>query len=329
MNKLVALLLALAVVVVCIGGWGYVAFTRPGPVPQKTLADKRDVTVVQIRSGVGLRGIARELKVAGVITNADVFYFGVRLMAGGQTLKAGEYAITQHASMQDIAALIASGKSLSYKITVAEGLTSDMAAKLVEKDPALDGLMPPVPEEGAILPETYLFQRGDTRAEVIARMVKAQQETIDRLWETRAKGLPFKNKQEAIVMASVVEKETALPQERRHVAAVFINRLRMGMKLQSDPTIIYGITRGYPLGRGIRESEIRAATPYNTYAITGLPKGPICNPGKDTLAAVLNPAKSDDLYFVADGTGGHAFAATLEEQNRNVHRWRKIEKGRK
>lgn len=329
MKRFVALLLVLAVIFVCIGGWGYAVFTRPGPVPEQTLTDKSDVTVVQIRAGVGLRGIARELKSAGVISDADIFYFGVRLIAGGQTLKAGDYAIALHASMQDIAAQLAAGRSISYKITVAEGLTSDMAARLVEKNPVLRGPMPAVPPEGAILPETYLFQRGDTREDVVARMVKAQQETIDRLWEGRAKGLPFRTKEEAIIMASVVEKETALADERRRVAAVFINRLRQGMKLQSDPTIIYGITKGYPLGRGIRESEIHAATPYNTYAITGLPKGPICNPGKDTLAAVLNPAHSNDLYFVADGTGGHAFAATLEEQNRNVHRWRKIEKNKK
>ena len=181
-----------------------------------------------------------------------------------------------------------------------------------------------MPPEGSLLPETYLFPRAQTRAGLIAQMQKAQTALIDRLWDGRAAGLPFKTKQEALVLASIVEKETGIAAERPHIAAVFENRLRIGMRLQSDPTIIYGITRGYPIGRRIKQSEIERATPYNTYVIAGLPPQPICNPGKGSIAAVLNPAVSKDLYFVADGTGGHVFASNPDEQARNVAKWRKI-----
>lgn len=321
MRKFLALIVVLVVVIAGIAEWGYSVYTRPGP-----QATKGKETVVTIKSGVGLRGIARALKAAGVITDDDVFMVGARLTGRAHLLKAGDYAIASGASMKDIADQIADGRVLVYKVTVAEGLTSKMAVDIIGDNPALTGDKPAVPQEGSLLPETYLFQRGATRAEILAKMEKAQQDLIDTLWQTRAKGLPFRTKREAVIMASVVEKETALPEERRHIASVFINRLRTGMKLQSDPTIIYGITKGYPLGRGIRESEIHANTPYNTYVVTGLPAGPICNPGRDALAAVLNPADTKDLYFVANGSGGHAFAATIDDQVRNVRRWRKIEK---
>ena len=251
-----------------------------------------------------------------------LFQIGVRLHGETSALKAGEYAIPSHASMFDIMNILIAGKSIEHKVTMAEGLTSQMAYNLVRDDPVLVGDAGPLPPEGGLLPETYLFMRGATRGEIIDKMKKAQQTVLDELWEKRAPGLPIKTKEEAVILASIVEKETAIAAERRHVASVFVNRLRMGMKLQSDPTIIYGITKGYPLGRRIRQSEIERATPYNTYAIAGLPAEPICNPGKDALAAVLNPAQSKDLYFVADGTGGHIFSATVEEQNKNVAKWR-------
>jgi UPF0755 protein len=184
----------------------------------------------------------------------------------------------------------------------------------------------PVPEEGTLLPETYLFTRGETRAHLLAKMAAAQKKFLSETWPGRADGLPFHSLREAVILASIVEKETRLPEERRHVASVFLNRLKMGMKLQTDPTIIYGLTRGYPLGRGIRQSELEAATPYNTYVITGLPPGPICNPGKDSLAAVLNPEPGNDLYFVASGQGGHVFAATMAENVKNVIAYRALEK---
>jgi UPF0755 protein len=181
-----------------------------------------------------------------------------------------------------------------------------------------------VPEEGSLLPETYLFTRGMTRTQLLNKMHEAQKELMDANWPARIGNLPIKTPREAIILASIVEKETGIPEERRHIAAVFENRLRLGMKLQSDPTIIYGITKGYPIGRRIRQSEITGATPYNTYVIPGLPAGPICNPGKDAILAVLNPEASDDLYFVANGTGGHVFSATMAEHEKNVANWRKI-----
>jgi UPF0755 protein len=231
--------------------------------------------------------------------------------------------------MADVSDILISGKSILHKLTAAEGLTSRMVYDIVKADPVLTGDAGAVPDEGTLLPETYLFTRGTTRAEMIARMKKAQDKVLEQLWEARTVDLPVKTMSDAIVLASIVEKETAIPEERRHVAAVFANRLRLGMKLQSDPTIIYDITKGYPLGRGIRQSELERASPHNTYVIAGLPPTPICNPGRDSIAAVLNPANSDDLYFVADGTGGHAFSANVDQQNQNVSEWRRIEKVQK
>jgi UPF0755 protein len=193
-------------------------------------------------------------------------------------------------------------------------------------DPVLTGDAGPEPAEGTLLPETYLFTRGTTRAQMLDRMHKAQVKFLDDAWAGRSQGLPLQSPEEAVTLASVVEKETSLPEERRHIAAVFVNRLKSGMKLQSDPTIIYGITKGYPLGRGIRMSEIQAGTPYNTYVVSGLPAGPICNPGKDSIAAVLRPEQSGDLYFVASGHGGHVFSDNILEHQRNVLAYRAVEK---
>jgi UPF0755 protein len=201
-----------------------------------------------------------------------------------------------------------------------------MIYKLVVKDPVLTGKAGPEPDEGTLLPETYLFTRGVTRAEMLDRMRRAQEKFLSQQWPDRAPGLPIQTMKEAVTLASIVEKETALPEERRHIASVFINRLKAGMKLQSDPTIIYGVTRGYPLGRAIRQSEIEGATPYNTYVIGALPPAPICNPGKDSIAAVLKPEQTDDLYFVASGKGGHVFSATVSEHDRNVIAYRAVQK---
>jgi UPF0755 protein len=228
--------------------------------------------------------------------------------------------------MATIAGILAEGKSIQHKLTAAEGLTSEMIWKLVKADPVLVGDAGPIPTEGTLLPETYLFTRGQTRLALLAQMAKAQKDDLAKAWANRAQDLPFRTPREAIILASIVEKETRLPQERPHVASVFINRLRKGMKLQTDPTIIYDLTRGYPLGRGIRQSELEAATPYNTYVIPGLPPGPICNPGKDAIAAVLNPKQTQDLYFVATGQGGHAFSATVEGQARNVASYRMFQR---
>jgi UPF0755 protein len=201
-----------------------------------------------------------------------------------------------------------------------------MIWKLVKDDAVLVGDAGPIPQEGAVLPETYLFTRGTSRTQMLARMHEAQEKFLSEHWAGRAAGLPFQTPDQALTLASIVEKETALPEERRHIASVFVNRLRLGMPLQSDPTIIYDLSKGYPLGRGIRESEIKAATPHNTYVIAGLPPGPIANPGKDSIEAVLNPEQTNDLYFVANGAGGHVFSATMAEHERHVAAWRAVER---
>jgi len=244
-------------------------------------------------------------------------------------LKAGEYAIPSRASMLDIMDILISGKTVQHKITVAEGLTSDMVAKLVIADPVLVGPIGAAPSEGTLLPQTYLFTRGTSRTQIVSRMQTALHELIAKLWPKRMPDLPLKSPQEAVTLASIVEKETSLPEERRHIAAIFVNRLRLGMKLQSDPTVIYAISRGYPLGHGIRQSELARATPYNTYLVAGLPPTPICNPGADSLEAVLDPGTSKDLYFVASGNGGHVFSATIAEQLKNVAALRARERAQK
>ena len=321
------ILFLVVVLAIALGGallWERANFAAPGP-----LAAKGGQTIVLIPPGENVTAISHDLKDAGVIESAELFRWGVRLRGQGHALKAGEYAIASAASMDDIAAILISGKSIQHKLTIAEGLTSKMAWDLVKADPVLTGDAGPVPEEGTLLPETYLFTRGTTRKALIARMEKAQAKFVAELWAHRAKGLPFKTPEQAIILASIVEKETAIPAERRHIAAVFINRLERGMKLQSDPTIIYGLTKGYPLGHGIRESELNRKTAYNTYIVDGLPPTPICNPGADSIRAVLDPAQSGDLFFVADGSGGHVFSKTVRQHRKNVAHWRDVERKEK
>jgi UPF0755 protein len=322
MKRFLAFLIALAVIV---GGaflWERMNFDAAGP----RAAGEAPETVVMVKPGVGLRGISQALAQSGVVESPDLFLWGVRLRGTGALLKAGEYAIPSRASMHDIMDILIAGRSLQHKITAAEGLTSDMIVRLINADPGLKG--PPVaaPPEGTLLPETYLYRRGDTRQDIIDRMQNAQIELLSTLWPKRAPNLPFNSEADAITLASIVEKETSIPSERRHIAAIFVNRLRMGMLLQSDPTIIYSITRGYPLGRGIRRSELARVTPYNSYAVAGLPPTPICNPGRDAIAAVLDPGTTNDLYFVAAGNGGHVFSATIGEQERHVAELRTREK---
>jgi UPF0755 protein len=296
-------------------------FEAPGP----AAANGAHETIVLVKPREGLTAISLDLGQEGLIQNPVLFQLGARLRRQTGSLKAGEYAIPSHASMADIMGILASGKSIQHKITLAEGLTSQMIYDLVKGDSDLVGDAGDVPSEGTLLPETYLFIRGTTRGEIIARMRAAREKFLNAQWTIRAPDLPVKSEEEAVTLASIVEKETAIPEERRHIAAVFVNRLRIGMRLESDPTIIYGITKGYPLGRGIRQSELVGYTPYNTYAISGLPPTPICNPGKDAIAAVLNPENSKDLYFVANGTGGHVFSSTLAEHQKNVAQWRRFE----
>jgi UPF0755 protein len=308
-----AILLALAAV------W---SFEGPGP-KARTGAS----TTVILPRGAGVRQIGQSLQRAGVVSSGTLFAVAARLTGAASTLKAGEYEIRSGETMAQILDDIRAGRVVRHLISIPEGWTSGMALDAVNAADVLVGTAQE-PPEGSILPDTYEVQRGEDRAAVIARMQAAQAKLLAQLWAARAPDLPLKTPQEAVTLASIVEKETGVPDERPRVAAIFINRLRAGMALQSDPTIIYGLTKGRPLGRGIRASELATVTPYNSYKVAGLPPTPIANPGKAALAAVLNPPKTDELYFVANGTGGHAFAATLEEHAKNVAKWREIEKER-
>jgi UPF0755 protein len=317
------LTLFVALLVIAAGGveWAAAAWNEPGPA-----AVNGNQTIVLIEPHTRLHDIAQKLQDTHLLNYALVFEFDLYLHKMNDKVKAGEYAVPSKATMADIAAILVSGKSIQHKLTAAEGLTSNMIYRLVTGDPDLTGDAGPEPAEGTLLPETYLFTHGTTRAGLLDRMEKAQAKFLGEKWPGRAQGLPFQTEAQAVTLASIVEKESSLPEERRHIAAVFVNRLKDGMKLQSDPTIIYGITKGYPLGRDIRASEITGATPYNTYVVDGLPPSPICNPGKDSLAAVLDPEQSGDLYFVATGQGGHVFAATVAEHNKNVVAYRAFER---
>ena len=323
MRLFLSILVVLAVMAAGMVEWAAAAWNEPGPA-----ARSGTQTVVLIAPHTKVHDIAQQLQDAHVLNYELVFELDLHLHQMNDKVKAGEYAILSRATLAGIAAILVSGKSIQHKLTAAEGLTSDMIYKLVAADPVLTGDAGAPPAEGTLLPETYLFTRGVTRAQMLGRMEKAQEKFLAQQWPARESGLPIQSMAEAVTLASIVEKETSLPEERRHIAAVFVNRLRAGMKLQSDPTIIYGISKGYPLGRGIRESEILGATPYNTYVIAGLPPAPICNPGKDSLAAVLNPETSADLYFVATGQGGHVFAATMAEHAKNVIAYRAQEKAK-
>ncbi|MBO9709975.1 MAG: endolytic transglycosylase MltG [Caulobacter sp.] len=295
-------------------------YNGPGPA-----ARSGDVTDVVLRRGASLPEIATTLERSGVIRSSSIFLTAAQTTGAARRLKAGEYEFPSRASLRQVLVMIRDGKIVRHHVTIAEGLTSDMVVDILMRSPVLTGEAP-TPPEGSILPETYQVERGEDRSAVLQRMMDARDVLLDKLWANRQPGLPFQTKEQAVTLASIVEKETGLASERPHVAAVFINRLRTGMRLGSDPTIIYGLTRGRPLGRGILLSELQRQTPYNTYLIDGLPPTPIANPGKAALEAVLNPMKSDDLYFVADGTGGHVFASTYEEHERNVAKWRQVER---
>lgn len=299
--------------------WAAAAYFGPGPGARQGLA-----TTVILTRGSTLANIAGALDRAKVISSPTLFMIAAKVTGASRSLKAGEYRIASHEPMWRILSDIHNGRFVRHVVTVPEGFTSQMTADLLLADPLLTG--PAVaPPEGAILPDTYEIQRGETRAEVLLQMEDAQTKLLNQLWARRAPGLPYKTPQEAVTLASIVEKETAIPGERPRIAAVFLNRLARGMKLESDPTIIYGLTQGRPLGRPILASEVSGATPYNTYVITGLPPTPIANPGRASLEAALNPPKTTELFFVANGTGGHVFASTFEAHRANVLKWRQIE----
>lgn len=294
-------------------------FEKPGPLAYQT--------VFTIPKGARADQIAARLEAEGIVSNQQMFNLAVRYFRAGNRLKAGEYVIKKGSSMRNVLDILLEGKSILYKVTIPEGLTSWQAVQRINAADNLTGEISEVPPEGSILPDTYKFGRGMSRQELLKRMMDAQDKLLTRLWKTRQQNLPVKSKEEALILASIVEKETGRNDERGRVAGVFVNRLRKGMRLQSDPTIIYGIIGGKgKLGRGIRRSEIDRKTPFNTYQIDGLPPTPIANPGRDAIRATLNPAETNDLFFVADGTGGHVFASTLRQHEANVRNWRKIEK---
>ena len=293
---------------------------RPGP-------EQGPHTII-IAEGSSLAAVAEQLEDARAIPgNATTFRAMARLLGSGDPVQAGEFEIAEGASAAGILDLLQHGQPVQRLITIPEGTPSILVQEKLAQVPYLTGKAP-LPPEGSVLPNSYGYQRGETRAAVVERMQSAMRETLDELWPKNTGKCPVSSKEEAVILASIVEKETAKPAERRTVAGVYCNRLRIGMKLDADPTVIYPITKGKPLGRRIRRSELNAETGYNTYRMAGLPAGPIANPGRDSIAAVLDPAQTEAIYFVADGTGGHIFANSFEEHQRNVQRWYAIRRAR-
>jgi UPF0755 protein len=322
-RRLTSLYAALATVGIALAVGLVVAllvFFGPGP-PSHHGASS---TTVVLRPGAGVQEIAADLKRAGVIGSDTLFILGAEVSGAAHKLKAGEYSFASRTSLSSVMTAIAEGRVVRHFITVPEGVTSEFVMETLMRADFLTGVAP-APPEGSVLPETYEALRGDDRSAVLRRMMDARDKLLDGLWAHRRADLPYKSPEDAVILASIVEKETAKPDERPRIAAVFLNRLKAGMPLQSDPTVIYGLTGGRPLGHGLTRSELESQTPYNTYKIAGLPPTPIGNPGRASLAAALDPPRTSELYFVANGTGGHSFAATLAEHQQNVTIWRAIE----
>ncbi len=314
-------LTAVIVAVVVVGG-GLLAtkmqFDRAG--------DFNQPRTVSIDRGASLSMIAEQLQKEGIVSSKWLFMLGVWMNHETTGLKSGEYQIDASASMHDVMDTLVSGRGILYSITIPEGLTSQQIVDRLKSEDILTGDIASVPPEGALLPETYKFTRGDTRESVLKRMASERDRVIADVWARRAADLPIKTPEELVVLASIVEKETALADERSRIASVFINRLKLNMRLQSDPTVIYGLFggAGKPSGFVLSRADLEKQSPYNTYLVNGLPPAPIDNPGRASLEAVANPSRTKDLFFVADGTGGHAFAETYEAHLKNVQRWRDI-----
>ena len=307
-----AVLLLAAVVVVAIAASVWRDYTRPGPLAVQT-------TVV-IPRGAGLQAVATELAAKGIVAHPWVFVIGTAISGRAGALKAGEYEVPSASSARAVADLLASGRVLQHRLTIPEGLTSTEVVALVNAAPSLDGKIDKVPPEGSLLPDTYFYVLGERRAELIAHMHRAMTKALAKVWAARQPGLPLKTPEDALILASIIEKETARPDERARIAGVYIDRLRLGMRLQADPTVIYALTRGgaVPLDHALDHADLAVESPYNTYLNKGLPPTPIANPGLASLRAAVAPEDRGELYFVADGNGGHSFAHTLAEQNRNV-----------
>lgn len=315
-----SLALLLVIVAIALAGLAYEAherFYKHGPLRQ-------EVTLT-IAKGTPAMAVAEQLAQSGVVFDPWSFLLGMRIKEWSP--KAGEYRFSPMMRGEDVAKMLHEGKTIVYRLTVAEGMTSRQIVDILRAVDVLDGDIDTIPPEGSLLPETWYFSRGDSRAEVLARMQKGMTQTLETLWQGRLPDFPLKSKEEAVTLASIVERETGVAAERPLVAAVFLNRLRKKMRLQSDPTVVYGLSDGLgTLGRPIRRSDLDNPHPWNTYQKDGLPPTPIANPGRASLEAVFHPADSQALYFVADGTGGHVFAQNLDDHNNNVRKWRKIEK---
>lgn len=313
-----------ALLVTVMGGSLYVGhtlLTAQGPL------DKPKNVVIP--RGAGPATMAKLLEQEGVIAHPRLFRVALMIDPSPKPIKAGEYEVPPHMSMQSLVDLLQSGKVVQRRFTVPEGVTTAEVVELLRKTEALSGEITLDVKEGDLLPETYFYSRDDTRDGLLMRMKEAMDKTVDEAWRKRAAGLPLANKREALILASIVEKETAVQAERAKVAGVFTNRLRRRMKLESDPTTIYGLTNGKTaFNRELTRADLQSVTPFNTYAMTGLPRGPISNPGRASIVAATNPSRDRSLFFVADGQGGHAFASTLVEHNRNVERWRQIQRER-
>jgi UPF0755 protein len=317
LRRLIFLLISGAILVVTV--WIFLLFRVESPGP---LTDARSVVIAP---GSSSQEIAAKLEQEGVISSRLWFLLYLKSYFAHTSLKAGEYGFLPAQNTRSVIESLVSGEVVEHSVTIPEGLTTAQILSLIAAIPNMDGEVPQNAPEGVFLPETYHYLYGDKRADLLKRMERAQAELIEQLWQKRDPDLPIKTAEEAIILASIVEKETGLADERTRVSAVFINRLRKGMRLQSDPTVIYGLTKGSGvLDRPITLVDLQAPSPYNTYLINGLPPLPIANPGKAAIEAVLHPMDTDEIYFVADGTGGHRFAKTLEEHNRNVQYWRQF-----
>lgn len=310
---------AAALLLAVIAGNFIYGWTAPGPL-------ERAATVI-IKPGSSMMSAARQLEKSGAVKSADAFVRRAKIFGASNTIKAGEFVIPAKASNSDILSILTDGKTVQRMVTIPEGMPSIMVYERLMANGQLTGSIS-IPAEGSVLPDSYAFDKNEPRAAVLKRMQDAMTKTMAELWATRSPNTMVKTPLEALTLASIVEKETALKSELRMVSGVYSNRLRIGMRLQADPTIIYPITKGKSLGRRIRKSEIRDVNNYNTYAMAGLPKGPIANPSRAAIAAVLNPQRTTALYFVADGKGGHIFADTLQEHNANVAKWFAIRRQR-
>jgi UPF0755 protein len=322
LDGLVSFVFVLACLALGLYAFIKVQFDKPGPLTTSV--------VFAVPRGEGVSAMAERLEREGVIDDRPIFMtsiFYFKYIRGQGRVKAGEYEFPKNATIRDVLDILVQGKSIEHKVTLAEGLTTQQIVDKLMANPDLHGNIAEVPPEGSLLPDTYRFGRDDTRQEIVDRMRAAQAKFLAKVWEERDPDLAVRTPEEALVLASIVEKETGRADERPHIASVFQNRLRKNMRLQSDPTIIYGLVGGKGvLDHPIQQDELDRDTPYNTYKINGLPPTPIACPGRAAIEAVLKPAKTKDLYFVADGTGGHVFAATLEEHNKNVVKWRKVER---